>query len=67
MPSNNMNLALHKQLVQLRQDYQWNMDKFQQSYVQKDIDIDDEIEEIKRIPTVKLQLDVAREMRVTSV
>jgi hypothetical protein len=64
--SHRLNLALYNQLINFRRNYHRQIDIINQTHIQKNIDIDDVIENVKKIPMVKIQLDASRKMQETS-
>jgi len=65
--SHRLNLALHNQLVYFRHNYQKRIDIIKQTHIQNNFDIDDVIENVKKIPIIKIQLDVATKIQETSL
>jgi GTP-binding protein EngB required for normal cell division len=62
-----MNLALYNELINFKQDYQRQINLIKQKHFHNDFDIDDLIEKVKQIPSIKIQLDAARKIQETSV
>jgi len=62
-----MNWALYNELINFKQDYQRQINLIKQKHFHNDFDIDDLIEKVKQIPSIKIQLDAARKIQETSV